>query len=197
MINFAFASDDVFWMSWKYGAEEDVPSLRHTNEVMGGYVTAGARINLYRYLDGLHENAMYCDTDSVIYIQPRDGHPLIETRDKLWDMTSELRHSQMISDFACGGPKNYAYRVVDTVNEASQTVRKIRDNTLNYNASKSVNVNNIRDMILKGNKGYEPSDVNVHTDKKIKRKGAGGEQYLLLQNLRIKYIANHFSRVGD
>jgi len=61
MGNLVFASDDVVWISWKYGGEEDVPSLRHTNEVIGAYLTAGARIHLYRYLDRLRENAMYCD----------------------------------------------------------------------------------------------------------------------------------------
>ena len=49
-------------------------SLRHTNEVIGAYVTAQARMYLYRYLDRLEENAMYCDTDFVIYIHPKgDG----------------------------------------------------------------------------------------------------------------------------
>ena len=37
--NLVFASDDVVWLSSKHGAEEDVPSLRHTNEVIGAYVT--------------------------------------------------------------------------------------------------------------------------------------------------------------
>jgi len=60
-------------------------------EVIGTYVTAGARIHLYRYLYLLQEKAIYCDTDSVIHIQPRDEPELIETKDKLGDMTSELR----------------------------------------------------------------------------------------------------------
>jgi len=46
--NLIFASDDVIWFSWKYGAEEQVSILRHTNEVIGAYVTAGARMHLYR-----------------------------------------------------------------------------------------------------------------------------------------------------
>jgi len=46
--NLAFASDDVVWISWKHSAEEHVPNLRHTNEVVGAYVTSGARIHLYR-----------------------------------------------------------------------------------------------------------------------------------------------------
>jgi len=51
--NLAFASDHVVWISWKYSAEDRVQYLRHTNEVIGAYVTSGARIHLYRYLDRL------------------------------------------------------------------------------------------------------------------------------------------------
>jgi len=51
--NLAFASDDVVWISWKHAAEEHVRNLRYTNEVIGAYVIAGARIHLYRYLDRL------------------------------------------------------------------------------------------------------------------------------------------------
>jgi len=76
--NLAFASDDVVWISWNHSAEERVPNLRHTNEVIGAYVTSGTRIHLYRYLDRLGERAIYCDTDSVIYIQPRDEPGLID-----------------------------------------------------------------------------------------------------------------------
>ena len=61
--NLAFASDDVVWISWKHSAEESVPNLRHTNEVIGAYVTAGARMHLYRYLGRLGERAIYCDTN--------------------------------------------------------------------------------------------------------------------------------------
>jgi len=95
---------------WKCGAEKDVPILRHTNHVIGASLTAGARIHLYRYLDRMRENAIYCDTDSVIHIQPREGFPLIETGDSLGDMTSEFRPSETISEFATGRSKNYAYR---------------------------------------------------------------------------------------
>jgi len=112
--------------------------LRHTNEVIGAYFTAGARIHLYRYLDRLGENSIYCDTDSVIYIQPRDEPELIETGDKLGDMTSELRPTQYVSEFVSGGPKNYAYRVIDTVTGQSDTVCKVRGITLNYNTKQLV-----------------------------------------------------------
>jgi len=95
----AFASDDVVWISWKHSVEERVPHLRHTNEIIDAYVTSGARVHLYSYLDQLGERAIHCDTDSVIYIQPGDEPGLIETGDKLDDMTSELRPTEYVSDF--------------------------------------------------------------------------------------------------
>jgi len=77
--NLVFPSDEEIWISWKHAAEEHVPYLRHINEFISAYVTADARIYLYRYLELLGEKAISCDTDSVIYIQPRHEHGLIES----------------------------------------------------------------------------------------------------------------------
>ena len=60
-----------------------MPNLRHTNKVKGAYVTTGARTHLFRYLDMLREKSIYCDTDSVIYTQPRDEPRQFEIGDKL------------------------------------------------------------------------------------------------------------------
>jgi len=92
-----------------------VPNLTHTNEVIGAYVTAGARIHLYSFHDRLQEKAIYCDTDSVIFIQP-SGEPWpIATGDKLGDMQSELKPSEFLVEFVPEGPKNYAYRLITNV----------------------------------------------------------------------------------
>ena len=71
--NLMFASEDVLCASWRCIAEETVLSLGHTNEVIGAYVTAGARIHLYSYFDMLQQRALYCDTDCVIHIQPNSN----------------------------------------------------------------------------------------------------------------------------
>jgi hypothetical protein len=107
-----FASDRVVWVSWRFADSEHVPSLGHTNDVIGSFVTSGARIHLYSYLDRLQDKALYCDSDSVIYIQPRDEPALVETVDNLDDMTSELKPGESISEFVAAGPKNYAYKTV-------------------------------------------------------------------------------------
>jgi len=99
-----------------------------------------------------------------VYVTAMHGHrdpPLIETGDKLEDMTSELRPSESISEFVSSGPNNYAYSVL---------TGQVRGIKLNYNASKMVIFFFIRDMISRVNKGNEPSVVNVDAEKKIKRK---------------------------
>jgi hypothetical protein len=68
------------------------------------YVTAGARIHLYQYLDRLQQRALYCDRGSVICIEPNDQPALIETGDCLGAMT-ELKPDLHIEEFVSGGPK--------------------------------------------------------------------------------------------
>jgi len=63
-------------------------------------------------------------------------------------MTSELRSAECVSEFVGGGPKNYAYRIIDTVTGQVATVCKVRGITLNYSAKQLVNFDIIRDMFL-------------------------------------------------
>jgi hypothetical protein len=100
-----FAGDEVVWVSWRHAEETYVPSLRHTNEVRASFVTAGARLHVYGYLDNLKDRAFYCDTDSVIYIQPTDGTALVETGDCLGAMTLEIKPNEIISEFVSGDPR--------------------------------------------------------------------------------------------
>ena len=44
--NLLFAGDEVVWISWRHAEEARVQNLRHTNEVIGSHVTAGARLHL-------------------------------------------------------------------------------------------------------------------------------------------------------
>ena len=70
---------EVVRTTWKYVEEEqNMPFLRHTNEVIGAYVTAGAWLKLYSYPDALKESVIYRHIDSVIYIQ-KCGQPPADT----------------------------------------------------------------------------------------------------------------------
>ena len=161
------ASDDVVWASRRFIQEEDISNLHHTNKVIVAYVAAGARLHLYNYLHRLQERAIYCNTDSVVFVQPRAESPLVETGDNLGDITSEHEPSEIIEEVVCGGPKNYAHKVVDTRTGKRKRVCKVRGITLNYNASRVVNFDVIRDMILGA---VKERTVTVHSEQKIKRK---------------------------
>jgi hypothetical protein len=124
-------------------------------------------MQLNRYLDALQDKALYCDTDSVIYVQPKSEPSLIETGDSLGAMTSELKPVVYIAEYLGAGPKNYAYRTMIPATGEGKTVCKVRGITLNYIASQLVNFDKIREMILKGD---EQETITVHTEKKIKRK---------------------------
>jgi len=82
------ASDSVVWASWRYTADEQVPSLRHTNEVIATFVACGGRMLSYAHPDKLGKRALYCNTDSVIFVQKDGEPPLIKCGDALGDMTS-------------------------------------------------------------------------------------------------------------
>jgi len=124
-------------------------------------------MHLYSYLDTLQKRALYTDTDSVIYIQPRDCAALVKTGDCLGGMTSELKPCEYISEFVSGGPKIYACQTRNTETGAESTVCKVRGITLNYNASQLVNFERLKQMILRGT---ETDTVTVHTARKSKRK---------------------------
>ena len=162
-----FARDDVAWASWQYIAEENVPNVRHTNEVVATYVTAEARIHLYSYIHSLQEGALYFDTDSVTYIQPIAEPPLVQTGHCLGAMTSELKPVFHSEEYVSGGPKNYAYRVVDPVTGSARRYVKSKENA--------------ELQCLPDVKWEDSETVTVHTERKIKRKRADGKIHIVTE----------------
>lgn len=60
---------------------------------VAAYVTTQARLKPYEYLREVRESVLYCDVDSVIYIQKVDETPKVETLDYLDDLRDELEES--------------------------------------------------------------------------------------------------------
>jgi hypothetical protein len=90
--------------------EEETPTLKHTNEVVGAYVTAGARLKLYTYIEALNRDVLYTDTDSIIFVS-RDGENDCGVRCGVTDELADYGQGAFISEFQSGCPKNYAYKV--------------------------------------------------------------------------------------
>ena len=123
------------------------------NIVIAAFTTAYARLKLYDLLDLLQERVLYYDTDSVIYVH-EPGKPDPPLGDYLGDLTDELDAGDYITTFISGGPKNYAYI---TNNGKAET--KIRGITLDYAATKKINLDVMRHLV--------DSHVNCHTEAKV------------------------------
>jgi len=78
-----------------------------------------------------------------MFVQPRDEPALVETG----AMTSDLRPSEFIQEFVSAGPKNYAYKIVDSATGEGKTVCKIRGITLNCIDSQLINFEVVKDKI--------------------------------------------------
>jgi len=96
----------VAWVSWKY-REDNVASGKNFNVAVAAYVTTQTRFKLYEYLSKMGKSVLYCNIDSVIYVQKVDEPPKVTTGDYLGDLTDELEESGSgsIDQFVSGGPK--------------------------------------------------------------------------------------------
>ena len=88
--------------------DDNAPTSDRTNIFVAAYTTCLARLKLYESLEELGEQALYFDTDSVIF-RWYPGQPDIPLGDFLGDMTDELDDGDYITEFVSGGPKNYGY----------------------------------------------------------------------------------------
>src|SRR5580765_1759142 len=143
-------NDEVMYVSYRLRQEAVVPSPL-TNVVIAAYTTALARLKLYSYLERLDRRVLYYDTDSCIYVStgdPNEYEP--RTGNFLGDMTDELEsygRGSYIEAFVSGGPKFYAY-VVRTPDGRTHESCKVKGITLNYENSRLINFNSIRNLLL-------------------------------------------------
>lgn len=107
----------------------DTPANWNTSAALAAFTTSHARVKLYSALDIVQERALYCDTDSVIYVHTPDK-PGIDIGDTLGCWTDELGGDD-IQEFIGAGPKTYAYRTMSGKEEV-----KCKGFTVSYVNSK-------------------------------------------------------------
>src|SRR3569832_1468289 len=123
--------------------------MGNTNPVIATYTTCHARLKLYSYIEKLDKRVLYFDTNSIIYTA-RHGEPVIATGTNLGDMTNELKdfnRGAYIVEFVSAGPKNYGYKVYDTILNNESTFVKIRGFMLNRQTSRFVNFEKLYQMV--------------------------------------------------
>ena len=132
------------------------------NIVIAAFTTAYARLKLYDLLDLLQERVLYYDTDSVVYVH-EPGKPDPPLGDYLGDLTDEL-NGGYITTFISGGPKNYGY-----VTNTGEAILKIRGISLTYDATKTINVTTMRELIESYVDHDEQKKVTITIPYKITR----------------------------
>ena len=141
--NLFFIDDERVEINYKV-VDEYVENSVNTNIAIASFTTSSARLRLYYGLDLLKHQVLYHDTDSIVYIHDKNNpnHNELPLGDNLGEWTDELEGKKMIGTFISGGPKNYSYETDD-----GEYHTKIKGFTLNYDACKVLNHNNMINMI--------------------------------------------------
>jgi G:T-mismatch repair DNA endonuclease (very short patch repair protein) len=143
--------------------DELKPTCNTINVVAAAFITAGARIRLYSYLDKDPQSTLYMDTDSILYYQSTDKARL-PTGSYLGDLECEIPNGCFLKRYVSGGPKNYGYEVVDENGSVVKTVVKVKGITQNSGNSNIVNFETLMAMVL-----HEMPPQYVETARKIMR----------------------------
>ena len=73
VLDAALVGDDLMFLQYRVIDDaSDVP--RKSNVILASFTTANARVILYSYLSKIKNpsNILYCDTDSIMYVQDFD-----------------------------------------------------------------------------------------------------------------------------
>ena len=151
VVNLLPLGEDCLQVSYKpiKDTEESLPtsSLLHA-----AFTTCFGRLQLYKYLNIVHQRALYHDTDSVAYIS-RPGEPDLPLGTHLGDLTDQVEEDygpgSYIVEFAAGGPKNYAYKVAvgGDLNNIKVCI-KVRGITINKSCDSLVTFDHLKAMVM-------------------------------------------------
>ena len=164
--NFHLMNENTIEIEYEYASEFEPMSL-NTNPVFAAFCTSWGRIKLWSEMNKLGDRVIYHDTDSIIFtVDENKSQYIPPLGDYLGDFTNELTCKEVdctlraceghwIIEFVSCGPKNYAYKL-----NSGQVYCKVRGFTLNYQASKVLNFESMKDSLFSW-KRKEPSEKVV------------------------------------
>ncbi|CAM9673030.1 unnamed protein product, partial [Heterosigma akashiwo] len=115
------------------------------NVPIAAFITAYARLELYKAMDILGDKVLYHDTDSIIYRSP-DGSKLIPEGKNLGEWEPELKEGDWITEFVSSGPKSYAYKTKSGKDECC----KVKGFQLNYANQLKINFDSMKEYVFDG-----------------------------------------------
>ena len=129
-------------MKYQLRKEEKTEDF-NTNLLLALFTTSNGRIRLFREMDKLGERVLYCDTDSIIYIDPCDGSSYtVPIGEALGDFSDELASGDYIVEFISSGPKAYCYTTF-----LGKECVKMKGFNLNFENSLKINKQTMKQLI--------------------------------------------------
>lgn len=129
-VNVIYVTDEMVQVNYRY-KEAFVENTFSTNIFVAIYTTANARLRLYKQLERLDRYVMYCDTDSIVYLD--NGQNTIPHGEMLGEWTDELNGGH-IDRWLATGPKSYHY-----VTNTGKTTTKVKGFTLHHKNALKIN----------------------------------------------------------
>jgi len=142
--------DGLDFMEVRYGFNSALRAPTNTHYYLGGSCTAQARLKLTGMLRRVgEERALYCDTDSVVYVQ-RPGDEEIETGEALGHWSSELDEGVWGEEFLALAPKCYMlrYNAAGREKERESGILKAKGVTLTAENLKEIHADSMRRIIM-------------------------------------------------
>lgn len=188
-------------VQWKINHEEDQNVSKDVCVLAGAYTTTSARLMLFNELIQLQDEILYCDTDSLIYVEKDGGESKYRPNigpavGQLTDEILEYGPDAYISEYVCVGPKSYALKIVTPSKNTEIEVCKCKGFRLNLKNSSILNFDSYKKIVF-----GEMADEEIinTTDTKIRRK----KGFVLTSELEKKRFQFTFSKracideVGD
>jgi hypothetical protein len=149
-LQFRRVQDNSDFMEVKYNYNSSLRAPSNTHYYLGGSCTAQARLKLTNMLRKVgKDRALYCDTDSVIYVQ-RENDEEIETGEALGQWSSELDDGVWGEEFLSLAPKCYTllYNEKGREKERESGILKTKGVTLTAQNLKNIHADSMRKIIL-------------------------------------------------
>ena len=154
-----FFSEETIQVFYSHNKDQFEGGVK-TNVAIASFVTAQARLHLYKELEKLDQRVLYCDTDSIIYIS-RPGEYEPQLGNYLGQFTNEIENGLHIEEFVSAGPKNYAYNLNN-----GKTHCTIKSFTQNHLTSLQLTYDAIKDIVCEN----QDKKITVDQMKFVKNK---------------------------
>lgn len=138
-LNVLYLNEDMVQVNFR---EKDflVENRFDTNILIALFTTSNARLRLYRQLEKLGEAILYCDTDSIIYLDNQKNS--VPCGDLLGEFTDELGKGQYIKKFLSSAPKSYHFEESN-----GKLTTKVKGFSLNFETSQKINGDILEQLI--------------------------------------------------